>query len=64
MWPLIHWHDWSKWETIESGKLMANQDALGLPLHDWDEKPVIGAYETQRRVCTACGASQLREVRA
>ncbi len=60
-WP---WnHDWTVWETFESGLLVATADALGLPIQEESERPIRGAWERQRRVCGVCGKSQMREVK-
>lgn len=56
-WP---WnHAWSKWQTIEQGKLMRT---LVPGLTKADEGTPIGTCEYQRRVCETCGKAQLREV--
>jgi hypothetical protein len=62
-WPWSH--QWQKWQTVSTGKILAMTDALGLPIHEelGEVAPVIGSYETQRRECLRCGKSQIREIR-
>ena len=53
-WPWSH--DWTKWETTEKGIMQRIRPGF--------DPITVGVYEYQRRVCTKCGQSQLREVAA
>lgn len=60
-WPWLWCHSWSKWTAISAGKTSALVDGLGLPIHEKEARPIIGAFEIQRRECAVCGKSQLRQ---
>ena len=57
-------HEWENWQTFESGVLLKHTDDIGLPIHPPEEPRVVGRYEAQRRKCSKCGKSQLREIQA
>lgn len=61
-WPWSH--KWGKWKTFEVGACLKLTDSLGLPIEDESKRPVTGHYEYQRRECSECGISQIREDRA
>lgn len=53
---MIHiFHKWSKWETIEQGRIYVEGKPV-LPNHS------IGFYKLQQRICKKCNKIQLRTV--
>jgi hypothetical protein len=53
-WPWSH--EWTKWETIETGCVSVVDRITTKPL------AITGSFEKQRRVCENCGMSDLRKV--
>ena len=59
-WPWSH--QWSKWTMFERGEL--HRPSIAGAGYRSESTSIVGKYETQRRECSICGKSQLRETRA
>lgn len=56
------WHEWEKWKVVEIMAEIRMTDPLTGRLLDKDERYQVGKCEIQRRECSRCAKSQLREV--
>jgi len=46
---MFHFHKWSDWVVIESGKL----------IDQWMSHHILGSYVIQQRFCHKCGKTQV-----